>query len=136
MTGFSLLAAAFIMKFVAVLFVVCAVILVLLVLIQKGKGGGLSAAFAGGAASGILGAKSKEPLTWFTIVLVGIFLTLAVILAKFYRPQVSDFDTGQPVRQEQPGQRGQPAEPEQPLGEVPPETSETSEGVDVNVPGG
>ncbi len=129
MTGFSLLAATFIMKVVAVLFVICAVILVLIILIQKGKGGGLSAAFSGGAASGILGAKTKEPLTWFTIVLAGIFLALGVILAKFYRPKVSDFDTGLPVRQEQPSQQSRPAEQEQPIGEVMVETSGTDEGV-------
>jgi len=136
MTGFSLLAAAFIMKVVAVLFVICAAVLVLIILVQKGKGGGLSAAFSGGAASGILGAKTKEPLTWFTIVLAGIFLALGVFLAKFYRPQVSDFDTGLPVQQEQPSQQSRPAGPEQPLEGVPIETSETGEGADVNVPGG
>jgi len=135
MTGLSLLAAAFIMKVVAVIFVFCAVVLVLIVLIQKGKGGGLSAAFAGGAASGILGAKTKEPLTWFTIALAGIFLALGVILAKFYRPQVGYFDTGQPVRQEQLPRQSRPAEPEQPLEGVPVETSGADEGVDINLPG-
>lgn len=116
-----LLAVTFVMKVAAVLFVICAVVLVLVILIQKGKGGGLSAAFSGGAAGGILGAKTKEPLTWFTIALVGIFLSLAVILAKFYRPDVSAFGTGRLPAQQQP--------------EFPEQTGEADEGVDTNLPG-
>ena len=116
MIGFPLLAATFIMKVVAVLFVICSVVLVLVILIQKGKGGGLSAAFAGGAAGGILGAKTKEPLTWFTIALVGLFLILAVALAKFYKPSVADFGAER---------------------SVPVETSDTGRSADdANVPGG
>ncbi len=74
------------MKVVAVLFVFCALALILIILVQKGKGGGLSGAFGGGMASGILGSKTGDFLTWVTIVLVGVFLTLAVVMAKFYKP--------------------------------------------------
>jgi preprotein translocase subunit SecG len=81
------------MKVVAVLFVICAVALILIILVQKGKGGGLSGAFGGGMASGILGSKTGDFLTWVTIVLVGIFLTLAVVMARYYRPS-DDFDEG------------------------------------------
>ena len=95
MAVFSLLAVSFMMNVIAVIFVICAVLLILLILIQKGKGGGLTGALAGGIASGVLGAKSKEPLTWFTIAFVGVFLFLAVVMAKFYRPQVGDFGGGQ-----------------------------------------
>ncbi len=103
MTVFPLLAVGFIMKIAAVLFVICCVVLILMVLIQKGRGGGLSAAFGGGMASGILGSKTGDFLTWATIVLVSVFLTLAVVMAKFYKAQpTGEFDAGQPVRQEQP----------------------------------
>jgi preprotein translocase subunit SecG len=106
MVVFSILAVSFIMNVIAVIFLICAAVLILIILIQKGKGGGLSGALAGGAVSGLLGSKSKEPLTWITIVLVGVFLTLAIVMAKFYRPVISDFETGQyqqaPVRQERP----------------------------------
>ena len=108
MVVFPLLAVGFIMKIVAVLFIICCVALILMVLIQKGRGGGLSAAFGGSMASGILGSKTGDFLTWATIVLVGVFLTLAVVMAKFYRSTVSDFGAGQPVRQEQ------STDPEQP----------------------
>ena len=74
------------MKFVMVLYIFCALSLILIILVQKGKGGGLSGAFGGGMASGILGSKTGDFLTWVTIVLVGVFLTFAVVMAKFYRP--------------------------------------------------
>ena len=102
MTVFSFLAVSFFMNVIAAVFLICAVVLILVILIQKGKGGGLSGALAGGAMSGILGSKSKEPLTWFTIALVAVFLTLAVVMAKFYKPVVRDFGAGpspQPVQQ-------------------------------------
>jgi len=95
MTVFPLLAVSFIMTVVAALFLICAVALILIILIQKGKGGGLSGVFGGGTASGILGSKTGDFLTWLTIALVGIFLTLAVVMAKFYRPSISDFGADQ-----------------------------------------
>jgi preprotein translocase subunit SecG len=102
MTAFGLLAVSFIMNVVAVLFVLCCIALVLIVLIQKGKGGGLSGAFGGAMASGILGSKTGDFLTWVTIVLAGVFLFLAVIMAKFYREEVSDYGISQPVQQQMP----------------------------------
>jgi len=113
MTVFPLLAASFIMKAVAVIFVVCSLVLILTILIQKGRGGGLSAAFGGGTAGGLLGSKTGDFLTWFTIALVALFLGLAVIMAKFYRPSVSDFGEGQ--AQQPSAQRQQPTDTEQPL---------------------
>ena len=109
MAAFSLLAVGFLIKAVAVLFVMSAVMLILLILIQKGRGGGLSAAFGGATASGILGTKTGDFLTWVTIVLVGLFLTLAVVMAKFYRPTISDFGEGPRIRQKQPQPPVQPS---------------------------
>jgi preprotein translocase subunit SecG len=100
MIALPLLAVGFIMKIVAVLFVICSIALILIILVQKGKGGGLSAAFAGGMTSGLLGSKTGDFLTWVTMVLVGIFLTLAVVMAKFYRPTVSEYDAGEATQQQ------------------------------------
>jgi len=97
-----LLAVGFLMKIVAGLFFLSAVVLVLVVLVQKAKGGGLSAAFGGAMASGILGSKTGDFLTWFTIVMAGVFLTLAVVMAKFYKPTVSNFGEGTTIQQKQP----------------------------------
>lgn len=111
MTIFQLLAVSPIMSVTAVLFLICSVVLVLVILIQKGKGGGLGAAFGGGLTSGILGSKTGDFLTWVTISLVSVFLILAVVMAKFYKPTISDFGQGQ-VRQDQPitPRQQQPAE--------------------------
>ena len=90
MLFFSVMKIGFVMNALAVLWVLCAVLLILLILIQKGKGGGLSGAFGGGGmASGILGSKTGDFLTWVTIVLVSVFLLLSVVLAKFYKPTSS-----------------------------------------------
>jgi len=132
MTIFPLLAMGFVLKVVGVLFVVCCVALILIILIQKGRGGGLSAAFGGGMAGGILGSKTGDFLTWVTIVLVGMFLTLAVVMAKFYKPSDSGYGADQPVQQ-------QPlTSPEQlpPSVGIEDTTSDVNTGADVNSPGG
>jgi len=133
MTVFPLLAVSFIMKVVAVLFVICSVALILIILVQKGRGGGLSAAFGGGIASGILGSKTGDFLTWVTIVLVGIFLTLAVVMAKFYKPSISDFDEGTPLRTTFPTEPPRGPELPSPIDEI--GTTAGSESTDVNSPG-
>ncbi len=96
----GLLAVGVAMKLVAAAFVVCAVVLILIILIQKGKGGGLSGAFGGGMASGLLGSKTGDFLTWTTIALASLFLVFLVLLAKFYKPSISEIE--QPVTTEQP----------------------------------
>jgi len=96
MTVLPLLAVGILMKFVAVLFLLVSVVVVLTILIQKGRGGGLSGAFGGGMASGLLGSKTGDFLTWVTIVLVAVFLILAVLMAKFYRPSVSEYGASTP----------------------------------------
>jgi len=93
MTVLPILALSFIKNVVAVLFVISCVSLVLIILIQKGRGGGLSGAFGGAMASGILGSKTGDFLTWVTISLVGVFLLLAVVMAKIYKPdEATDYD--------------------------------------------
>jgi preprotein translocase subunit SecG len=136
-------AVSFIMKVVAVLFLLCSVTLILVVLIQKGRGGGLSGAFGGAMASGILGSKTGDFLTWVTIVLVGIFLTLAVVMAKFYKPGVSEFGTVQQQQQTSPGSSAPVQSPkpatsstsEQALPTQGTGSGETNGGNDVNTPG-
>lgn len=87
---------SFIMHVLAFFWVVCALILILIILLQKGRGGGLSGAFGGGMAGGLLGSKTGDFLTWITVGLVGVFLLLSVALAKFYKPRgitQTDYDT-------------------------------------------
>jgi preprotein translocase subunit SecG len=105
MTVFLLLEVSFIMKVVSVLFILSAVALVLIILIQKGRGGGLSSAFGGGGAGGLLGSKTGDFLTWVTIGFVGAFLLLAVVMAKYYKPSIEDVSVPgmAPPPQRQPG---------------------------------
>jgi preprotein translocase subunit SecG len=93
MTVLPILAVGILMKLVAVLFVLVAIVLILVILIQKGRGGGLTAAFGGGMAGGLLGSKTGDFLTWVTIVLVAVFLLLAVVLGKLYKPEIGDYGT-------------------------------------------
>ncbi len=76
----------FIISIVMVVWVCVTIALILLILIQKGKGGGLSGAFGGLGAGGLLGTKTGDFLTWVTICFVVAFLGLAVLLVKYYKP--------------------------------------------------
>ena len=60
------------------IFLILAVFLILLVLIQKGRGGGLSAAFGGVGGNTAFGAKTGDVLTWATSIIFGVFLLLAI----------------------------------------------------------
>jgi preprotein translocase subunit SecG len=52
----------------------------MLVLIQKGRGGGLASAFGGASGHTPFGSKTGDVLTWTTSVLFGIFIILAIFL--------------------------------------------------------
>jgi preprotein translocase subunit SecG len=82
--------------------VLVAVALVLVVLIQKGRGGGLAAAFGGSGASSLLGTKTGDFLTWLTIGLVAVWLTLSVVMGLFMRPLESSMLSETPVQQQSP----------------------------------
>ena len=132
MTVFPILAVGILMKMVGVLFVLVSLVLILVILLQKGRGGGLTAAFGGGMAGGLLGSKTGDFLTWVTIVLVGVFLTLAVLMGRFYRPKVGEYGG----RNEGPAATQPVSEGEAPAdaGPVPP--VEVDAGGDANSAGG
>ena len=112
MTLNPVLAAGVIMSIIAGLFLIGSGVLILVVLIQKGKGGGLSGAFAGGMASGILGSKTGDVLTWITIGVASFFIVVALVLDKWWRPTASgpELQTPAPITSTDTGQ-GQPAAP-------------------------
>ena len=72
----------------AILFFIICVFLILIVLLQKGKGGGLSAAFGGAGGQSAFGSKTGDVFTWVTIVVVAVFFLLAIVLAKNYKPKL------------------------------------------------
>ena len=63
-----------------VLFIIVSLFLILLVLIQKGRGGGLASAFGGMGGNTAFGSKTGDVLTWATSVIFGVFLLLAIAL--------------------------------------------------------
>jgi preprotein translocase subunit SecG len=63
-----------------ILFLFICGFLILLVLIQKGRGGGLSSAFGGAGGNTAFGAKTGDVLTWATSVVFAIFIILAMVL--------------------------------------------------------
>jgi preprotein translocase subunit SecG len=70
----------FFMYSVLSIFLAVCVLLVLLVLIQKGRGGGLSGAFGGAGGNTAFGAKTGDVLTWVTSAFFLLFLILAVVV--------------------------------------------------------
>ncbi len=72
--------------FLGTLFIVICLLLIIVVLLQKGRGGGLGAAF-GGAGSSAFGTRTGDVFTWVTIVLVALFLLMSVVTTLLMRPE-------------------------------------------------
>lgn len=72
--------------FLGVLFLIVCFLLIVVILLQKGRGGGLSAAF-GGMGQSAFGTKTGDVFTWVTIVLTALFLLLAVGSTLVFRPR-------------------------------------------------
>lgn len=72
-----------------ILFVLVCFFMMLVILIQKPRGGGLVGAFggAGGGSQSVFGAKTGDVLTWFTVICFCLFIGLAMLLTWFARPE-------------------------------------------------
>ncbi len=64
----------------AIAFAIVCALMMLVILVQKPKGGGLSGAFggAGGSAQAAFGARTGDVLTWVTVTFFATFLLLAM----------------------------------------------------------
>lgn len=67
--------------FVLIIHIIASLVLVLVILLQAGRGGGLSEAFGGGAAQTIFGTKAATFLTRATAVCAVLFLITSLSLA-------------------------------------------------------
>jgi preprotein translocase subunit SecG len=65
-----------------VLLLLVGLFLILVVLIQRGKGGGLAGAFGGVGGSSAFGSRAGDAFTRFTIIVAGIWVLLVMILVK------------------------------------------------------
>jgi preprotein translocase subunit SecG len=61
-----------------VLIVLTSIFLICLVLIQRGKGGGLAGAFGGLGGSSPFGSRAGDRFMWFTLIVAGVWLLLII----------------------------------------------------------
>src|SRR5947208_17007521 len=80
-------------NFLLAIYVLVALLMVLVILIQRPKSEGLGAAFGGGVTENIFGAQTTNVLVKFTAWLTGIFFTLTFVLSILYAHKTSR-DTG------------------------------------------
>jgi len=92
-----------------ILFLLCGVILSLLVLIQRGRGGGLAGAFGGAGGSAAFGTKTADIFVKATAVVGGIFFLLAIITALLMRSSTAPAPAPTPT--ESPAPATAPASP-------------------------
>ncbi len=85
---FTPVLASFLTGLLTTLFVIVCIFLILVILIQKPRGGGLTGAFggAGGNAASVFGSKTGDVLTWFTVICFALFIGLAMALTWTAKP--------------------------------------------------
>lgn len=75
----TMLALSFGQLLVTFLFLVTCFLLIIVVLLQKGRGGGLSGAFGGVGGHSAFGTKTGDVFTWVTVALTFLFILFAVL---------------------------------------------------------
>jgi preprotein translocase subunit SecG len=77
------------------LIIIVCVFMVCLILIQRGKGGGLAGAFGGVGGSSAFGTKSGDVFTRVTMVVATVWIILSMLLVVLYNQKAeSAFDDG------------------------------------------
>jgi preprotein translocase subunit SecG len=87
----SLLAASFWSHLLNIIIILLGLFLMLVILIQRGKGGGLAGAFGAAGGSSAFGAKAGDQFTKFTIIVAGIW-----VLALMVHVRVAKYDGAHP----------------------------------------
>lgn len=100
------------------------VFLILLILIQKGKGGGLAGAFGGPGGQSAFGSKTADAFTKITLYVAGIWVAMIVIMIWLVQPKIV---VSSPTDISQISKEGMPAEgaPVDPTPKAEPESKET-----------
>lgn len=81
-----LLAATFVTGLLNLAILLLGLFLILIVLIQRGKGGGLSGALGGMGGSSAFGSRAGDKFTRFTIITAAIWIFLIMIEIRFVQP--------------------------------------------------
>jgi len=93
-------------------------VLMLVILLQKGRGGGFSGAFGGAGGSSAFGAKTGDVFTWITVIVAGVFVVLTVwsnfVFDESLRPKLAS-DAVQAMPVEMPAEGLEGAQPMQPM---------------------
>jgi preprotein translocase subunit SecG len=69
-----------------VLILITGLFMILLVLIQKGKGGGLAGAFGGAGGSSAFGSRMNDQFVQYTLITAAIWVLLIMLMAKIVQP--------------------------------------------------
>lgn len=103
------------------LFVIVSVAMILIILVQRPQGGGLSGAFGGASVGGsdtVFGGRTGDALTYATVAAFIVYLTLAITL-NLIEPTARaavDEQADEPTQQQQQPQQPQPQQPGAPAG--------------------
>lgn len=88
-----------------------AVLSVLVILIQSGRGGGLAASLGGMGGDSLLGARSATPIAKATYVMLGLFIFICVLVARMGPVRAPGAEPAAPPPVEQQGEPGGPSRP-------------------------
>jgi preprotein translocase subunit SecG len=77
-----ILGASWFSSILNTLVIIAGLLLIFLILIQRGKGGGLSGAFGGSGGSSAFGSRAGDMFTRITIIMAAIWIFLIVIHVK------------------------------------------------------
>ena len=77
-----ILAAGWVSAILNTLVIISGLLLIFLILIQRGKGGGLSGAFGGVGGSSAFGSRAGDLFTRITIILAAVWILLIMIQVK------------------------------------------------------
>jgi protein translocase SecG subunit len=79
---------------ITILLIVLSLFMILLILIQRGKGGGLAGAFGGAGGSSAFGSRAGDTFTRVTIIIAAVWILLVMILIKIVPQMPQDKSAG------------------------------------------
>jgi preprotein translocase subunit SecG len=94
------------------------IFLILLVLVQRGRGGGIAGALGGMGGNSAFGTKAGDTFTWITYATAAIWIMLAMLTIKTFTDPQKDKDTAQANNRE----------------ELPPETKDPRKEIKIDEP--
>jgi preprotein translocase subunit SecG len=90
--------------FLNIVLLLVGLFLILLILIQRGKGGGLAGAFGGAGGSSAFGSRAGDAFTRITIYVAAVWILLIMVMIKMIQPTERLPDQEQLSGQEAPAQ--------------------------------